>query len=80
MLSAVKKRNVNLAPTKAVVNSFKRMFNKKYNMEFITDNKIITKIEDALEEIRPFLKEDGGDIDFVELTDDWIVKVNCWSL
>jgi len=41
----------------------------------ITDKKIIDKIEDALEEIRPFLESDGGDINFIELTDDWIVKV-----
>ena len=41
----------------------------------ITDKKIIDKIEDALAEIRPFLESDGGDINFIELTDDWIVKV-----
>ena len=41
----------------------------------ITDKKIIDKIEDALAEIRPFLESDGGDINFIELSDDWIVKV-----
>ncbi len=41
----------------------------------ITDKKIIDKIEDALSEIRPFLESDGGDINFIELSDDWIVKV-----
>ena len=41
----------------------------------ITDKKIIDKIEDALAEIRPFVESDGGDINFIELTDDWIVKV-----
>jgi len=41
----------------------------------ITDKKIIDKIEDALAEIRPFLESDGGDIIFIELSDDWIVKV-----
>ena len=35
----------------------------------------MTKIEGALAEIRPFLESDGGDINFIELTDDWIVKV-----
>ena len=40
-----------------------------------TDAKIIAKIQDALTEIRPFLEEDGGDIHFVELSDDWVVKV-----
>ena len=44
-------------------------------MGLITDNKIIDKIQNALTEIRPFLEGDGGDIHFVELTDDWVVKV-----
>jgi len=30
----------------------------------------INKINEALDEIRPFLKSDGGDIEFVTLTDD----------
>ena len=33
------------------------------------------KIKDALDQIRPFLQRDGGDIEFVEYTDDKIVKV-----
>ena len=33
------------------------------------------KIREALEQIRPVLQRDGGDIEFVELTDDNIVKV-----
>ena len=33
------------------------------------------KIKDALDQIRPFLQRDGGDIEFVEYTDDSIVRV-----
>ncbi len=33
------------------------------------------KIREALDKIRPFLQRDGGDIEFVELTEDMIVKV-----
>tara|TARA_B110000263_G_scaffold116238_1_gene101309 strand:- start:382 stop:636 length:255 start_codon:yes stop_codon:yes gene_type:complete len=44
-------------------------------MGIITDKTILSKIEFALEEIRPFLEADGGDINFIELTDDWVVKV-----
>ena len=44
-------------------------------MGIIKDNKIIDQIKSALSEIRPFLENDGGDIRFVELSDDWIVKV-----
>ena len=33
------------------------------------------KIIEALQTIRPILQRDGGDIEFVELTEDMIVKV-----
>ena len=33
------------------------------------------KIKDALDQIRPFRQRDGGDIEFVEYTDDNSVKV-----
>jgi len=33
------------------------------------------KVLNVLEQIRPYLQNDGGDIEFVELTDDMIVNV-----
>ena len=36
---------------------------------------IISKIHLALDEIRPFLNSDGGDISFVSIDDDMHVKV-----
>ena len=33
------------------------------------------KIKDALAQIRPYLQRDGGDIEFVQLTEDNVVKV-----
>ena len=33
------------------------------------------KLNSALDQIRPFLQRDGGDIEFVEYTEDNIVKV-----
>ena len=44
-------------------------------MAVITDPEIINKIEDALAQVRPFLENDGGDIRFIEITDDYVVKV-----
>ncbi|MBT7896913.1 MAG: NifU family protein [Flavobacteriales bacterium] len=41
----------------------------------MTSKRIINKIEGALDEIRPYLQTDGGDISLVEVTDDYIVKV-----
>ena len=41
----------------------------------ITSKRILNKIESALDEIRPYLKKDGGDIDLIEVSDDYVVKV-----
>lgn len=35
----------------------------------------IEKINIALEQIRPFLNDDGGDIELIEVTEDNVVKV-----
>tara|TARA_B100001094_G_C17731187_1_gene576660 strand:+ start:332 stop:583 length:252 start_codon:yes stop_codon:yes gene_type:complete len=44
-------------------------------MGLITERRILDKIELALDEIRPYLEADGGNIDLVEVTDDLVVKV-----
>lgn len=44
-------------------------------MGIITDKNILDRIEGALNNIRPYLEADGGDITLVEITDDMIVKV-----
>lgn len=36
---------------------------------------IIAKINHALDDIRPYLKDDGGDIELIEVTDDFTVIV-----
>lgn len=41
----------------------------------MNQTELIKKINNALEQIRPFLKDDEGDIELVEVTDDMIVKV-----
>ena len=44
---------------------------------------IENKIKDVLEQLRPYLQADGGDLTLVEITDDMVVKVKlmgaCWS-
>ena len=40
------------------------------------DNDLNTRIEATLEELRPYLKTDGGDIKLVEITEDLIVRVS----
>ena len=44
-------------------------------MGIITDRKVLSKIEGALDEIRPYLEADEGDIRLIEVTDDMVVKV-----
>lgn len=34
-----------------------------------------SKVTEVLNQIRPYLQQDGGDLQFVELTDDNVVKV-----
>lgn len=44
----------------------------------MTDEKraeLTGKVENVIQQIRPYLQQDGGDIQFVELTDDNIVNV-----
>jgi len=41
----------------------------------IQDVQTINLIEKAIAELRPFFERDGGDIRLVEITDDWVVKV-----
>lgn len=36
---------------------------------------ILRKVKNVLEQVRPYLQQDGGDVNFVELTDDFVVKV-----
>jgi Fe-S cluster biogenesis protein NfuA len=44
-------------------------------MEKTKNDKLIGKITDTLEKIRPYLIADGGDVSFVELTPELEVKV-----
>ena len=38
-------------------------------------NEIMTKVNSAIEIIRPYLIADGGDVTLVDITDDLVVKV-----
>lgn len=33
------------------------------------------KVRNVIEQVRPYLQADGGDIKFIEITDDYIVNV-----
>lgn len=44
---------------------------------------MIERVEEALDQIRPYLKKDGGDVRIIEITDDLVLKLellgNCSS-
>ncbi len=36
---------------------------------------LTVKVKNILEQVRPYLQQDGGDINFVDITDDMVVNV-----
>ncbi|HNW88722.1 MAG TPA: NifU family protein [Bacteroidales bacterium] len=40
-----------------------------------TKEELIQKVQNVIGQIRPYLEADGGDISFIELTDDNVVNV-----
>lgn len=40
-----------------------------------TKEELLQKVQNVLDQVRPYLQQDGGDITFVELTDDNVVNV-----
>ncbi len=41
----------------------------------MVSQEIESKIKSVLEQLRPYLQADGGDLRLVEITDDYVVKV-----
>lgn len=41
----------------------------------MSNAEIHEKIKNVLEQLRPYLQADGGDMKLVEITDDYVVKV-----
>lgn len=44
-------------------------------MDIAEKEKLVERIKKTLERVRPYLQSDGGDIDLVDVTDDYTVKV-----
>ncbi len=41
----------------------------------MSNKDIENRVEEALEQMRPFFKADGGDMQLIEVTDDMIAKI-----
>ena len=44
-------------------------------MDHTVNKELHAKIQAGLEEIRPFLQSDGGDCEFIEVTDELVVRI-----
>jgi len=40
-----------------------------------TKEELIQKVENVLEQVRPYLQQDGGDLKLIEITEDNVVNV-----
>ncbi len=46
-----------------------------FNMEQVNQIELEKKVKNVLEQIRPYLQSDGGDIRFINMTEDNVVNV-----
>ena len=37
---------------------------------------VVRKVQNGLEQIRPYLKQDGGDVEYVDMTNEGVVMVH----
>jgi Fe-S cluster biogenesis protein NfuA len=44
-------------------------------MDNLRKKELLQKITSAIETVRPYLKADGGDVELIDVTDDFVVKV-----
>jgi Fe-S cluster biogenesis protein NfuA len=44
-------------------------------MDHLEKEKLLVRVRKTLERVRPYLQSDGGDIDLIDITDDYIAQV-----
>jgi Fe-S cluster biogenesis protein NfuA len=44
-------------------------------MDNLHKKDLLQKIASAIDTVRPYLKADGGDVELIDVTDDFVVKV-----
>jgi len=45
-----------------------------------TNEELVIKVKNIIEQIRPYLQADGGDVEYVNITDDKIVNVRLMGM
>jgi Fe-S cluster biogenesis protein NfuA len=48
---------------------------KKYIPRMSPNEELVTKVKNVLEQIRPYLQADGGDVEFVDMAEDKTVNI-----
>ena len=51
------------------------LHNRSYLRDNMSQETLITRIEETLAQLRPYLEADNGNVSFVEVTEDHIVRV-----
>ncbi len=51
------------------------MLTNYHLMDADEKKRLLSKVNTTLGKVRPYLQADGGDIELVEITDDYVVKV-----
>ncbi|MEI7499804.1 MAG: NifU family protein [Bacteroidota bacterium] len=41
----------------------------------VANEELVTKVKNVIEQIRPYLQADGGDVEYVNITEDNIVNI-----
>ncbi|MCK9291476.1 MAG: NifU family protein [Bacteroidales bacterium] len=41
----------------------------------VQNEELIRKVKNLIEQVRPYLQQDGGDINFINITEDMVVNV-----
>ena len=44
-------------------------------MDHLEKEKLLIRVRNTLDRVRPYLQSDGGDIDLIDITDDYIAQV-----
>ena len=45
-----------------------------------TNEELVTKVKNVIEQIRPYLQADGGDVEYVDMTEDKTVNIRLMGM
>ena len=46
----------------------------------VANEELVTKVKNVIEQIRPYLQADGGDVEYVDLTEDNTVNIRLMGM